>query len=238
MVSPTAQAEGVLCRLGDSARAEELLNQAVNLSFSTSVWPVIALAHFHQYVKGDVKKSLRLLKRCINHRQKINNKGPESYDSDNEEQSSENLDTSECVRIYNPAEDVAILIALSYCLLEHGDPILAGINIRKALQIDSNNTSAHRCSAILTLTGGIPEKGDYKGGNIDILEAYSISVMNACIDKKAISATRQSFTQCLRHAHGNPYSVRSCALQATLEGRHSDGLAMMEAAAQADLTTP
>jgi hypothetical protein len=80
-------------------------------------------------------------------------KGPESYDSDNDERRGESK--IESARINNPAEDVAIMVALSYCLLEHGDPILAGVNIRKALKIDSNNTSVHRCAAILTLTAGI-----------------------------------------------------------------------------------
>jgi hypothetical protein len=76
------------------------------------------------------------------------------------------------------------------------------------------------CEYICNIHIGIPQKGVDKGGNVDILEAHSMSVMNACMDRKAICATRQSFTQCLRHAHGNPYSVRSCALQATLEGMY------------------
>jgi hypothetical protein len=135
---------------------------------------------------------------------------------------------------------VAILIALSYCLIEHGDRILAGVNIRRALKIDPTSTSAHRCSAILTLTAnipqrGMPRRGEDKGkkieGRIDILLEHSLSVMIASMDKKAISTTKKSFTQCLRYANGNPYSVRSCALQATSEGRYSDGLALMEAAA-------
>ena len=62
--------QNVLCRTGDADRTLQILEEAVSLSFTLSVWPVIALAHFHQYVRGDVLTALRLLKRCYHQRRK------------------------------------------------------------------------------------------------------------------------------------------------------------------------
>ena len=64
--------QNVLCRTGDADRTVQILEEAVSLSFTISVWPVIALAHFHQYVRGDVRTALRLLKRCYIQRTKRN----------------------------------------------------------------------------------------------------------------------------------------------------------------------
>ena len=63
--------QAVLCRSGDVRRCEDLLLEAVSCSFSSSVWPTIALAHFYQYVRGDVRTSIRLLKRCLQNRKKL-----------------------------------------------------------------------------------------------------------------------------------------------------------------------
>ena len=64
--------QNVLCRTGDADRTLQILEEAVSLSYTLSVWPVIALAHFHQYVRGDVRTALRLLKRCYIERTKRN----------------------------------------------------------------------------------------------------------------------------------------------------------------------
>jgi predicted Zn-dependent protease len=57
--------------MGDAVRSESILWEAVRVSFSESVWPVIALSHFYQYVRGDSYRAVRLMKSCVDHRKKI-----------------------------------------------------------------------------------------------------------------------------------------------------------------------
>ena len=66
-----AYGEFVSSALKDHYRAEHLLREAVSLSFSQTVWPCIALAHFLHYTRGQHAKSSRLLKWVLRKRRKL-----------------------------------------------------------------------------------------------------------------------------------------------------------------------
>ena len=55
------QADALVANFQDLSRAEELLWEAVRIVFSKEVWPTVALAHFYQYTRGDLKRARRLL---------------------------------------------------------------------------------------------------------------------------------------------------------------------------------
>lgn len=65
-----AYGEFVAARTGDLLRAQQLLREAAKLSFSRSVWPALAYAHFLQYVRGKPAQGRRVLRWAMRrHRQ-------------------------------------------------------------------------------------------------------------------------------------------------------------------------
>lgn len=69
----------------DMAAAEKYLELAAKLSTSLTVWPTIALAHFYQYIRGDLLRAKHLLIRCLEQRKVMISQMKSSEGSNNKD---------------------------------------------------------------------------------------------------------------------------------------------------------
>ena len=130
---------------------------------------MIALAHYYQYVRGDVLTALRLLKRFIHKRKMIspdflsptspssssssssNNESAMNKDFTNDIQNGTSSAYDRECSLSNKSEECSLLVALSFCYAETDSLILANINCKSALLLDPTSSAGHRCAALIAM---------------------------------------------------------------------------------------
>ncbi len=203
-----AYGEFVSSALKDYYRAEQLLREAVSLSFSHTVWPCIALAHFLHYTRGQHAKSSRLLKWVLRKRRKLSKQEINELDQRLLGVDEDGVGLGEEEEMYedeivdiNPTFDyevAAVMVSLAYFYFDIDDYNTARTYATSAVKLDPTLTSAHRMLGL-------------------------IAWQNSASRNDAV----KSFTTSLKHANGNPYTLRTCSVILALEGNYREAYHLM-----------
>ena len=196
-----AHGEAACCNLKDIHKAEELLRESASMSFSKSIWAIIALTHFLQYVRGSYQKGRRLLAWAIRRRRNTQSglKHDDIRDALNDLAYDEEEETY--TMSFDDSYTITLSIALAYTYLDSNDNISAAKHAKAALKLDPQQSAAHR---LLGIT-------DFQ-------------------NPKSRSDALKHFESSFKFGMNNPYTLRTYSVVMALEGNYDEAYKLMESA--------
>jgi len=199
------QSDALVANFQDFAKAEELLWEAVRLVFSSEVWPTVALAHFYQYTRGDLKRARRLLLWADRRNAQLaaNMARPDDPRSARPTPEQEEIEAMNEKPIFGDADRAALLVATGYAHVDAGGWEAAGHCGKEALDLAPNFTSAHRLLGLVSRN-----------------------------DPRRAKESQRWFDLSLENAGRNPYTYRTASVVAAIEGNFGQALKLMESAVQ------
>jgi len=194
-----AHGESTCCGLKDIHRAEELLRESASISFSKSIWSIIALTHFLQYVRGSYQKGRRLLAWAI--RRRRNTQSGLKHDDIREAFTDQAYDEEEenYTMSFDDSFTITLSIALAYTYLDSNDNTSASKHAEAALKLDSQQPAAHRLLGIIAFQ-----------------------------NPKTRGDAVKHFRSALKCGINNPYTLRTFSVVTALEGNYEDAYKYME----------
>ena len=218
-------ADFVCCVLQDTHRAEQYYAQAAKLSFSYSIWSTLALAIFHQYVRGEAGVAGRLLLRTLRHRHADVPIDCLTDFNAFKHREEDNDPASEVIKFMSlpsaqPAgeplrEDIddlevaALYVVIAYYLMDLQEWDDAMKYAAAAIRISETYSPALRCIALITWQHGNTRK---------------ISL--------------RYFAAALEFGRTCPFVLRTCAVVKALEGHQDEAISLMESAVQTGPNCP
>lgn len=196
-----AHGEATCCGLKDIHRAEEVLRESASMSFSKSIWTIVALTHFLQYVRGSYQKGRRLLAWAI--RRRRNTQTGLKHDDIREAFTDQAYDEEEenFTMSFDDSYTITLSIALAYTYLDSNDNISASKHAEAALKLDPQQPAAHR---LLGIT------------------AYQ--------NPKTRDNAFKHFRSAIKYGINNPYSLRTFSIVNALDGNYEDAYKYMASA--------
>lgn len=224
-IATLGYADFIACEMRDTHRAEQYYVQASKLSFSYSIWSTLALAHFHQYVRGEAGVAGRLLLRTLRHRHAdvsidcltdFNAFKHREVDQDPVKNIIKFMslptpqDTAGTFKETTDDSEVAALyVVIAFYLMDLQEWEDAMKYAAAAIRINETYSPALRCIALITWQHGNTRR----------------------VSLRYFSAAEE-------FAAGNPYVLRTCSVVKALEGQQAESITLMEAAVQAGPNSP
>jgi tetratricopeptide (TPR) repeat protein len=218
-IAALGYADFVNCVMRDTHRAEQYYQEASKISFSYSVWGTLALAHFHQYTRGEAGVAGRLLLRLLRHRHSdvaidcltaFNAFRHREVDADptTELLKYMSLPTASTaaagaplVETQDDLEIAALYVVVAFYLMDLQEWDDAMKYAAAAIRINETFSPALRCIALITWQHGNTRK-----------------------------ASLRYFEAALEFGAMNPYVLRTCAVVKAMEGHHEDAVALLQSA--------
>lgn len=205
--------ELLISQWNDFHLGEYYLQEASKLSFSSCIWPTIALGHFYQYGRDNPHHALGIFTLC--HRERIDMLDGESSSGKN--RSSHNLISKALQDVSDDPiakqkheesrskrrEDISLLLcAMGYCALDRGNELDALRFGQTALAIDPDLSVIYRLLALISWKSLIPDQQQKTSSYFE----------------KAIKLMK----------YENPYILRQYSTYQALQCNYQDALLYME----------
>ena len=202
------QADAMVANQVDLSKAEELLWEAVRLVFTKEVWPTVSLAHFYQYVQGDVKRARRLLLWASRRNAKLS-ENMDSVDPPGPGEDDDGGDHQD-KPLFGDADRATLLVATAFTYLDSGESDRAMQCAKAALALAPSYTGAHRALG-LALRG---DKRSVKQAATHFQDALRFAGANAYTYRTAavLAAMDNNFSTALRLMETAVQHGPSCGL--------------------------
>lgn len=225
--------EFLLSHMKDTNTAEHFLWEAYRHSASFTIWPTIALAHYFQYIRNDVKRAKKILTYSLRMRNVLSDEGQINIELTSKEQDDDSIgmidykptsglksavhaNHSAVTKARQKDEIGALLAALAYCYLDLFEDANAIRFATAAIELDKYNTAAHRCLGIIAWNS-----------HHDFLKVHSAYGQ----DQRRYAL--QMFSNALQRSRpgdNNPYTLRVFSIIMALQGKYDEAYKSMELA--------